>query len=119
MKVLLAAAMLAAMSWLAVARADEAPKVITMDVVDQPGRVSGEETTIDDGPYKRQVVFYRTTAAPGTIIINTDERFLYLVPGTIAPSATASASAATGSSGRACSRSRASRNGPIGARRQR
>ena len=46
---------------------------------DQPGRVSAEETVIEDGPYKRQVVFYRTSAAPGTIVISTSERFLYLV----------------------------------------
>jgi lipoprotein-anchoring transpeptidase ErfK/SrfK len=73
-------------------RADE-PKVITLDaedaappktvptsnVQDEPGRVSAEETVIEDGPYKRQVVFYRSSAAPGTIVISTSERFLYLV----------------------------------------
>ena len=75
-----------------VARADE-PRVITLDapdpmapktvptsnVQDEPGRVSAEETVIDDGPYKRQVVFYRTSASPGTIVISTSERFLYVV----------------------------------------
>jgi lipoprotein-anchoring transpeptidase ErfK/SrfK len=64
------------------ASADEAaPKVITMDVGDEPGRVSTEEAVIEDGPYKRQVVFYRTTAAPGTLVISTADRFLYLVLG--------------------------------------
>jgi lipoprotein-anchoring transpeptidase ErfK/SrfK len=75
-----------------VARADE-PKVITLDASDEsapktvptsnaqdePGRISAEETVIDDGPYKRQVVFYRTSASPGTIVISTSERFLYVV----------------------------------------
>ncbi len=66
----------------AVARADEAsPKVISLDDGDQLGRVSDEATEIDDGPYKRQVVFYRTNYAPGTIVISTQERFLYLVLG--------------------------------------
>jgi lipoprotein-anchoring transpeptidase ErfK/SrfK len=63
------------------ARADEEPKVITMDVGDEPGRVSTEEVRIEDGPYKRQVVFYRTTATPGTLVVSTSERFLYLVLG--------------------------------------
>ena len=31
--------------------------------------------------YKRQPVFYRTHEAPGTIIVNTHDRFLYLVQG--------------------------------------
>jgi lipoprotein-anchoring transpeptidase ErfK/SrfK len=31
--------------------------------------------------YRRQAVFYRTTEAPGTIIVNTHDRFLYLVEG--------------------------------------
>ena len=83
MQAKLALALLAALSYApAVARADEAaPKVITLDDGDQPGRVSAEETVIEDGPYKRQVVFYRTTAAPGTIVISTHDRFLYLVLG--------------------------------------
>ena len=65
----------------AVARADEEPRVINMEVGDEPGRVSTEEVRIEDGPYKRQVVFYRTTATPGTIVISTSEKFLYLVLG--------------------------------------
>jgi lipoprotein-anchoring transpeptidase ErfK/SrfK len=82
MRAILALALFASLSWLPAARADEAaPKVVTMDEGDQPGRVSAEETTIDDGPYKRQVVFYRTTATPGTLVISTSERFLYLVLG--------------------------------------
>ena len=57
------------------------PKVITMDVGDEPGRVSTEEVTIEDGPYERQLVFYRSNSAPGTIVISTADRFLYLVLG--------------------------------------
>jgi lipoprotein-anchoring transpeptidase ErfK/SrfK len=65
-----------------VSQAEDAdPKVITLDVGDEPGRVSSEDVRIEDGPYKRQVVFYRTNAAPGTVVISTPERFLYLVLG--------------------------------------
>jgi lipoprotein-anchoring transpeptidase ErfK/SrfK len=57
------------------------PKIVTMDVGDEPGRPSGEDVRIEDGPYKRQVVYYRTNAAPGTLVVSTSERFLYVVMG--------------------------------------
>jgi lipoprotein-anchoring transpeptidase ErfK/SrfK len=53
----------------------------TLDIGDEPGRVSTEEVVINDGPFRRQLVFFRTTDAPGTIEIHTSERFLYLVLG--------------------------------------
>lgn len=82
MKLKLALVFALTMSWAQAARADEAaPKVVTMDVGEEPGRVSTEETVIEDGPYKRQVVFYRTSAPPGTIVISASDRFLYLVLG--------------------------------------
>ncbi len=52
-----------------------------LDVGDEPGRVSTEEVVITDGPFARQMVFFRTSEAPGTIVIQTSERFLYLVQG--------------------------------------
>jgi lipoprotein-anchoring transpeptidase ErfK/SrfK len=58
-----------------------APEIITMDVGDEPGRVSTEEVRIEDGPFARQLVFFRTAEAPGTLIISTNDRFLYLVLG--------------------------------------
>ena len=57
------------------------PKGVTMDVGDEPGRASAEDVRIEDGPYKRQVVYYRTNSAPGTLVVATQERFLYLVLG--------------------------------------
>ena len=36
---------------------------------------------ITDGPYKRQVVFFRSNEAPGTFVITTSEHFLYVVLG--------------------------------------
>ena len=62
---------------------------------------------------------FRTTEAPGTIIIDTKGRFLYLVQGNPGRFATASASAATASRGPACRKFHASRNGRIGVRRRR
>ena len=77
-------ALLATGAWLvgsAPVRSQAAPASAmqeTLDVGDEPGRVSTEEVVITDGPFRRQLVFFRTTAAPGTIEIHTAERFLYL-----------------------------------------
>jgi lipoprotein-anchoring transpeptidase ErfK/SrfK len=53
----------------------------TMNVGDEPGRVSTAEVVITDGPFKRQLVFFRTNEPAGTLVIHTSERFLYLVLG--------------------------------------
>ena len=74
------AALIACLAIVAPARA-AAPDVITMDIGDEPGRVSTAEVKIEDGPFARQLVFFRTTEAPGRLVINTQERFLYLVQG--------------------------------------
>ncbi len=50
------------------------------DVGDQPGLIADD--SVDLPPeFKRQMVYYRTTEAPGTIIVQTAERFLYVVQG--------------------------------------
>ncbi len=51
----------------------------TMKIADQPGRVSTKEVVITSGPYRRQLVYFRTNHKPGTLIVHTSERFLYLV----------------------------------------
>jgi lipoprotein-anchoring transpeptidase ErfK/SrfK len=48
---------------------------------DQPGVVPSPDQEQLDPQYQRQLVFYRTSAAPGTIVIQTAEHFLYLVQG--------------------------------------
>ena len=48
---------------------------------DQPGLVPTAEEEQLPAEYRRQVVFFRTSEQPGTIIVNTSERFLYLVQG--------------------------------------
>ena len=48
------------------------------DVGDQPGLLADDFVELDP-ECQKQVVYYRTTEAPGTIIIHTTERHLYLV----------------------------------------
>src|SRR5436309_5646632 len=45
---------------------------------DQPGLLADDSFELDP-EFRKQVVYYRTTEAPGTIIISTTERHLYLV----------------------------------------
>ena len=52
-----------------------------LQVNDEPGRISTEEAIISEGPYARQVVFFRSGEPPGTLVIHTSERFAYLVQG--------------------------------------
>src|SRR5215471_187483 len=53
----------------------------TMQIEDQPGYVPDPEAERLPAAFQRQAVFYRTTEAPGTIIVQTSERFLYVVQG--------------------------------------
>jgi lipoprotein-anchoring transpeptidase ErfK/SrfK len=50
-----------------------------MGIGDQPGLVPDPAEERLAPQFARQVVLYRTTEAPGTIIVHTSERFLYLV----------------------------------------
>ena len=50
-------------------------------VEDQPGLVPSEDEEQLPVEFQKQAVFFRTTEAPGTIVVNTSERFLYLVQG--------------------------------------
>ena len=46
---------------------------------DQPGYEPTQDEERADPKFQRTVVFYRTAEAPGTIIVHTNERFLYVV----------------------------------------
>ncbi len=46
---------------------------------DQPGYVPNAADEQLDPQWQKTVVFYRTTEAPGTIIVHTNERYLYVV----------------------------------------
>jgi lipoprotein-anchoring transpeptidase ErfK/SrfK len=48
------------------------------DVGDQPGLMPDDSVELDP-EYRKQMVYYRTNEAPGTIIVATAERHLYLV----------------------------------------
>ncbi|MEZ5786578.1 MAG: L,D-transpeptidase [Xanthobacteraceae bacterium] len=51
----------------------------TLRIDDQPGYVPTPEEERLPAVYRPQLVFFRTTEAPGTIIVHTSERFLYVV----------------------------------------
>ena len=79
----IAMSLAAAAAWTAPAAAQfqrQAPPE-TMQVEDQPGYEPNAEEERLPGTFQRQLVFFRTTEAPGTIIVHTSERFLYLVQG--------------------------------------
>ncbi len=46
---------------------------------DQPGLIANPDDEQLDPKWQKTVVFYRTTEAPGTIIVHTNERYLYVV----------------------------------------
>jgi lipoprotein-anchoring transpeptidase ErfK/SrfK len=74
----------AALAVLAAAFADAqtaVPGQDEMNIVDQPGYQPTPEEEQLTGAYEKQEVFFRTTEAPGTVIIDTKGRFLYLVQG--------------------------------------
>jgi lipoprotein-anchoring transpeptidase ErfK/SrfK len=53
----------------------------TMQIDEQPGYVPNPDAERLPAMFQRQMVFYRTNEAPGTIIVQTSERFLYVVQG--------------------------------------
>jgi lipoprotein-anchoring transpeptidase ErfK/SrfK len=50
------------------------------DVGDQPGLIADDSVELDP-QFRKTAVLYRTNEAPGTIIVQTAERHLYLVQG--------------------------------------
>jgi lipoprotein-anchoring transpeptidase ErfK/SrfK len=52
-----------------------------MKIDDQPGYEPSADDDQLPTAFQRQVVFFRTVEAPGTIVIHTSERFLYVVQG--------------------------------------
>lgn len=79
--VLLSAAMAMTVTQAALQPATARTATVTMDVGDEPGRISSEEVVITEGPFARQMVFFRSSEAPGTLVVHTSERFLYVVAG--------------------------------------
>ena len=50
-----------------------------LQILDQPGYVPTPEEEMLPAQFRPQPVYFRSNEPPGTIVINTDERFLYLV----------------------------------------
>ncbi len=61
------------------ANAGAASNQIDMQIDDQPGYTPSADEENLVGPYERQIVFFRTTEKPGTIVVHTADRYLYLV----------------------------------------
>jgi lipoprotein-anchoring transpeptidase ErfK/SrfK len=53
----------------------------SMQVDDQPGVVPTPRDEQLPAAFQRQAVFYRTNEPPGTIVVDTSERYLYLIQG--------------------------------------
>lgn len=51
------------------------------DPGDRPGYIPTEDEEELEPQFKRTAVFFRSTEAPGTIVVSTSERFLYLIQG--------------------------------------
>jgi lipoprotein-anchoring transpeptidase ErfK/SrfK len=58
-----------------------APAEVDMKIDDQPGVEPTPDQEQLSGPWEKQIVYYRTSEPPGTVIIVTAERFLYVVQG--------------------------------------
>ncbi len=50
-----------------------------MAIADQPGHIPDAAEEQLPSQFQRQVVLYRSNEAPGTIVVHTSERFLYVV----------------------------------------
>ncbi|BCP53630.1 L,D-transpeptidase [Kaistia sp. 32K] len=59
--------------------AQAAPTRDVLQIPEQPGLVPSAQDSLLPPEFRPQPVYFRTNEKPGTIIINTDERFLYLV----------------------------------------
>lgn len=57
------------------------PEPAENTIEDQPGFVPTPEDEMLSPQFRKQVVFFRTVEAPGTLVVHTSERFLYLVQG--------------------------------------
>ncbi len=50
-----------------------------MDVLDEPGKVPTADEELLPPQFQKQLVFFRSTETPGTVVIDSNQRFLYVV----------------------------------------
>jgi lipoprotein-anchoring transpeptidase ErfK/SrfK len=67
------------LAWVVMPTSDALAQREQMSLPDQPGYIPNPADEAAPPEFQRQVVFYRTSEAPGTIIVHTSERFLYVV----------------------------------------
>jgi lipoprotein-anchoring transpeptidase ErfK/SrfK len=67
------------LAWFLMPTSDALAQREQMSLPDQPGYVPRAEDEQLPPQFQRQLVFYRSSEAPGTIIIHTSERSLYVV----------------------------------------
>jgi lipoprotein-anchoring transpeptidase ErfK/SrfK len=79
--ILVAAPLVAAVALALTAGPSLAASKKMMSVEEQPGYVPSSRDEILPPEYRPQQVFFRTNEPVGTIVVHTDERFLYLVSG--------------------------------------
>jgi lipoprotein-anchoring transpeptidase ErfK/SrfK len=77
LSVLLSILSLSALAFLPLAAEAAAPE--ELQVLEEPGYVPTPEEEMLPAEYRPQPVYFRTNEPPGTIIVHSDERFLYLV----------------------------------------
>jgi len=63
------------------AQAQSGPQGNELAVDEQPGYEPSPDEERVALPYQKQLVFFRSTEPPGTIVVHTSQRFLYLVQG--------------------------------------
>jgi len=66
------------LAFIAAASAQESEE---LQIIEQPGYVPTPEEEMLPAEYRPQMVFFRSTEAAGTIVVQTQERFLYIVQG--------------------------------------
>ena len=84
MRVLFSACAIAAVAcgvWAASAGHSWAQPGRTMAIDDQPGVVPDPREEQLPAAFQRQAVFYRTNEPAGTIVVDTADRYLYLIQG--------------------------------------
>ena len=66
---------------IAIAGGVQAAERQELQILDQPGYVPTPEEELLPAEYRPQPVYFRTNEPPGTIVVHTEERFLYVVQG--------------------------------------
>jgi lipoprotein-anchoring transpeptidase ErfK/SrfK len=81
MRYWLPAVVVGALAWVAAPPANAQSHRTELSIEEQPGYVPSTDEEAVDPTFQRQLVFFRTTEQPGTVIVYTSQRYLYIVQG--------------------------------------